>query len=115
MNRMGKYLVRPLHDKSFVAQRPYLCYKYALLSFFFTNFTLQKFVCAEMENRKKDDNVTDADPNNVMHHFQFGHAIDVAMGNKCPTAEWRSWKDVLENAKKTVMDELLVRILLMDE
>ncbi|KAB2632986.1 serine hydroxymethyltransferase 7-like [Pyrus ussuriensis x Pyrus communis] len=30
------------------------------------------------------------------------------MGNNRPTAEWRSWKDMLENAKKAVMDELLV-------
>ncbi|TQD75873.1 hypothetical protein C1H46_038592 [Malus baccata] len=42
-----------------------------------------------------------------MQHFQFAHAIVVAMGNNCPTAEWRSWKGVLEIAKKAVMDELL--------
>ncbi|XP_050112135.1 uncharacterized protein LOC126590687 [Malus sylvestris] len=68
-----------------------------------------------MENRKKDDNVTDADPNNVMHHFQFAHAIAIAMGSKCPTTEWHSWKDVPENAKKAVMDELLCNYTLDDE
>ncbi|KAB2629496.1 hypothetical protein D8674_034291 [Pyrus ussuriensis x Pyrus communis] len=30
------------------------------------------------------------------------------MGNNCPTIEWYSWKDVPENTKKAVMDELLV-------
>ncbi|KAB2613189.1 hypothetical protein D8674_035505 [Pyrus ussuriensis x Pyrus communis] len=31
------------------------------------------------------------------------------MENNCPTAEWRFWKDVSENAKKAVIDELLVK------
>ncbi|KAB2606291.1 hypothetical protein D8674_006008 [Pyrus ussuriensis x Pyrus communis] len=31
------------------------------------------------------------------------------MGNNCPTAEWHSWKNVPENVKKVVMDELLCK------
>ncbi|XP_050102116.1 uncharacterized protein LOC126582147 [Malus sylvestris] len=68
-----------------------------------------------MEDKNKDDNVTDADLNDLMQHFQFTHAIAVAMGNNCLTTEWRSWKDVLENAKKAVMDELLCKYTLDDE
>ncbi|KAM1634263.1 hypothetical protein ACFX1S_012629 [Malus domestica] len=68
-----------------------------------------------MEDKNKDDNVTDADPNNLMHHFHFAHAIVVAMGNNCPIAEWRSWKDVPENAKKAVMDALLCKYTLDDD
>ncbi|TQE14286.1 hypothetical protein C1H46_000205 [Malus baccata] len=60
-----------------------------------------------MEDKNKDDKATDADPNDLMQHFQFEHAIAIAMGNNCPTTEWRFWKDVSENAKKAVVDELL--------
>ncbi|KAB2597874.1 hypothetical protein D8674_000794 [Pyrus ussuriensis x Pyrus communis] len=67
-----------------------------------------------MEDKNKDDNMTDENPNDLMQHFQFMHAIVVAMGNNCPTAEWHSWKDVLENAKKAVMDELLCKYTLDD-
>ncbi|TQE00814.1 hypothetical protein C1H46_013609 [Malus baccata] len=37
------------------------------------------------------------------------------MGNNCPTAKWRSWKDVPENAKKAVMDELLCKYTFDDD
>ncbi|KAB2617638.1 hypothetical protein D8674_013507 [Pyrus ussuriensis x Pyrus communis] len=50
-----------------------------------------------------------------MQHFQFAYAITVAMGNNYPTIMWRSWKDVSENAKKAVMDELLCKYTLDDE
>ncbi|KAB2603030.1 hypothetical protein D8674_004035 [Pyrus ussuriensis x Pyrus communis] len=68
-----------------------------------------------MENINKDDNVTDANPNDLMHHFQFAHLIVVAIGNNCHTAKWHSWKDVPENVKKAVMDELLCKYTLDDE
>ncbi|KAB2611019.1 hypothetical protein D8674_019051 [Pyrus ussuriensis x Pyrus communis] len=61
-----------------------------------------------MEDKNKDQSVTNANPNDLRQHFQFAHAIAVAMGNNCPTAEWRSWKDVPENAKKVVMEELFL-------
>ena len=50
----------------------------------------------------------------MREHFEFAHAIAGAMGNNCPTSEWRSREDVSGNVKKAVMDELLVSILLMD-
>ncbi|TQE05697.1 hypothetical protein C1H46_008716 [Malus baccata] len=62
-----------------------------------------------MEDKNKDQSVTDADPNNLRQHFQFTHAIAVAMGNNFPTAEWCFWKDVPENVKKAVMEELLMK------
>ncbi|XP_050137095.1 uncharacterized protein LOC126612670 [Malus sylvestris] len=68
-----------------------------------------------MEDKNKDQSVIDADPNNLRQHFQFTHAIVVAMGNNCPTAEWRSWKDVPENVKKAVMEELLSKYTLDDD
>ncbi|KAB2630724.1 hypothetical protein D8674_008243 [Pyrus ussuriensis x Pyrus communis] len=68
-----------------------------------------------MEDKNKDHSLTDADPNDLRQHFQFEHAIAVAVGNNCPTTEWRSWKDVLENEKKAMVDELLGSILLMDQ
>ncbi|TQE02395.1 hypothetical protein C1H46_012034 [Malus baccata] len=37
------------------------------------------------------------------------------MGNNCPIAEWHSWKDVLKNVKKAVIDELLCRYTLDDD
>ena len=67
-----------------------------------------------MEDKNKDQSVTDSDPNDLRQHSLFAHAIAVAMGNNCPTVEWRSWKDVPGNVKKVVIDELLVSILLMD-
>ncbi|KAB2606188.1 hypothetical protein D8674_005905 [Pyrus ussuriensis x Pyrus communis] len=68
----------------------------------------------EMEDKNKDQSVTDVNPNDLRQHFQFAHAIAVAMGNNCSTAEWRSWKDVPENAKKAVMEELLLMKLMED-
>ncbi|KAB2632640.1 hypothetical protein D8674_028887 [Pyrus ussuriensis x Pyrus communis] len=68
-----------------------------------------------MEDKNKDDNVTNADPNDFRQHFQFAHAIAVAMGNNCPIAEWCSRKDVPENAKKAMMDELLCKYTLDDD
>ena len=67
-----------------------------------------------MADKNKDKSVRNANPHDLREHFEFVHAIAVAMRNNCPTAEWRSWKDVPGNVKKVVMDELLVSILLMD-
>ena len=67
-----------------------------------------------MKDKNKDQSVP-ANPNDLRQHVEFVHAIDISMGNNCPTAEWRSWKNVPENVKKAVMDELLVSILLMDQ
>ena len=72
-------------------------------------------VRAGMADKNKDESVRDANPHDLREHFEFAHAIAVAMGNNCPTAEWRSWEDVPGNVKKAVMDELLVSILLMDQ
>ncbi|KAB2632768.1 hypothetical protein D8674_029015 [Pyrus ussuriensis x Pyrus communis] len=68
-----------------------------------------------MEDKNKDQSVLAANPNNLWQHFEFAHAISVAMRNNCPTAEWRSWKFVVENAKKAVMDELLCKYTLDDD
>ncbi|XP_050146691.1 uncharacterized protein LOC126622082 [Malus sylvestris] len=68
-----------------------------------------------MANKNKDENVCNANPHNVRQHFEFAHAIAVATGNNCPTAEWRSWKDVTGNVKKAVMDELLCKYTLDDD
>ncbi|XP_050135163.1 uncharacterized protein LOC126611022 [Malus sylvestris] len=68
-----------------------------------------------MEDKNKDHSVTDIDSNDLRQHFQFAHAIAVAMGNNCPTAEWHSWKDVPKNAKKAVMEELLGKYTLDDD
>ncbi|KAB2612987.1 hypothetical protein D8674_035303 [Pyrus ussuriensis x Pyrus communis] len=37
------------------------------------------------------------------------------MGNNCPITKWRSWKDVLGNVKKAVMDELVCKYVFDDE
>ncbi|TQD75080.1 hypothetical protein C1H46_039387 [Malus baccata] len=68
-----------------------------------------------MEDKNKDQSVPIADPNDLRQHFEFVHAIDVAMGNNCPTTRWHSWKDVPKNAKKPVMDELLCKYTLDDD
>ncbi|TQD75894.1 hypothetical protein C1H46_038575 [Malus baccata] len=67
-----------------------------------------------MEDKNKDQNLpTDSD--DLRNHVEFTHAIAVTMGNNCPTIEWRSWKDVPENVKKMVMDELLCKYTLDDD
>ncbi|TQD71434.1 hypothetical protein C1H46_043031 [Malus baccata] len=63
-----------------------------------------------MADKNKDENVRDANPHDLREHFEFAHAIVVAMGNNCPTTEWHSWKDIAGNVKKVVMDELLYDI-----
>ncbi|XP_050121244.1 uncharacterized protein LOC126598913 [Malus sylvestris] len=68
-----------------------------------------------MANKNKDESVRDTNPHDLRQHFEFAHAIAVAMGNNYPTAEWRSWKDVPENVKKVVMDELLCKYTLNDD
>ena len=55
---------------------------------------------------KNRDQIMLANPYDLRQHMKFTHAIGVAMRNNCPTAEWRSWKYVRENAQKAVMDEL---------
>ncbi|KAB2619861.1 serine hydroxymethyltransferase 7-like [Pyrus ussuriensis x Pyrus communis] len=61
-----------------------------------------------MADKNKDESVRNANLHDLRDHFEFAHAIAVAMGNNCPTVEWRSWEDVLGNVKKPVMDEVLV-------
>ncbi|KAB2616934.1 hypothetical protein D8674_012803 [Pyrus ussuriensis x Pyrus communis] len=68
-----------------------------------------------MTDKNKDESVHDANPHDLRQHFEFAHAIAVAMGNNCPTAEWRSWKDVPGIVKKVVMDELLCKYTLDDD
>ncbi|XP_050102459.1 uncharacterized protein LOC126582362 [Malus sylvestris] len=68
-----------------------------------------------MEDKNKEHSMIDADLNDLRQHFQFAHTIAVAIGNNCPTAEWRYWKDVPENAKKAVENELLCKYTLDDE
>ncbi|CAN6560709.1 unnamed protein product [Malus baccata var. baccata] len=46
-------------------------------------------------------------PYDLRQLVEFAHAIVVAMGNNCSTAEWRSRKYVHDCIKKVVMDELL--------
>ncbi|KAB2613202.1 hypothetical protein D8674_035518 [Pyrus ussuriensis x Pyrus communis] len=53
-----------------------------------------------MEDKNKDQSVPAINPNDLRQHFEFAHAIDVAMRNNCHTTEWRSWKDVPKNVKK---------------
>ncbi|XP_050109920.1 uncharacterized protein LOC126588829 [Malus sylvestris] len=60
-----------------------------------------------MEDKNKDQSMHVANPNDLRQHFEFAHTIAIAIGNNCPTAEWRSWKDVPVNMKKAMMDELL--------
>ncbi|KAB2629092.1 serine hydroxymethyltransferase 7-like [Pyrus ussuriensis x Pyrus communis] len=67
-----------------------------------------------MVDKSKDESVREANSHELREHFEFAHAIAIAMGNNCPTTEWRSWEDVPGNVKKAMMDELLVSILLMD-
>ncbi|TQD89149.1 hypothetical protein C1H46_025318 [Malus baccata] len=47
-----------------------------------------------MADKNNDESVRDANPHDLREHFEFSHAIAIAMGNNCPTAEWHSWKDV---------------------
>ncbi|TQE12182.1 hypothetical protein C1H46_002252 [Malus baccata] len=68
-----------------------------------------------MVDKNNDESVRDANPHDLKKHFEFAHVIAVAMGNNCPIAKWRSWKDVLKNVKKTVMDELLCKYVFDDE
>ncbi|CAN6713007.1 unnamed protein product [Malus baccata var. baccata] len=52
----------------------------------------------------------------MRQHVEFAHAIGVAIQNNCPTTEWHSWKYVLENVKRAVVDQLLVKLMkLMEE
>ena len=68
-----------------------------------------------MADKNNNESVRKADAHDMREHFAFACAIAAAMRNNCPTAEWRSWKYVPGNVNKLVMDELLVRILLMDQ
>ncbi|KAM2391115.1 hypothetical protein ACFX1X_034766 [Malus domestica] len=68
-----------------------------------------------MADKNKGETVRDANPHDLRDHFEFVHAITVAMGNNCLTAEWRSWEDVPGNVKKTVMDEVLCKYTLDDD
>ncbi|KAB2635958.1 hypothetical protein D8674_026492 [Pyrus ussuriensis x Pyrus communis] len=63
-----------------------------------------------MADKNKDKSVRDANPHDLREHFEFAHAIAVAMGNNCPIVEWRSWEDVPGNVKRIVMDKLLYTI-----
>ncbi|XP_068308868.1 uncharacterized protein [Pyrus communis] len=67
-----------------------------------------------MEDKNRDQSVPVANSNDLRQHFEFAHAIVVAIGDNCPTAEWCSWKDVPQNVKKAVMDELLCKYTLDD-
>ncbi|KAB2619903.1 hypothetical protein D8674_037469 [Pyrus ussuriensis x Pyrus communis] len=58
-------------------------------------------------DKNKDQSLHATNLNDPRQLFQFAHAIAIAMGNNCPTAEYRSWKNVPENVKKAMMDELL--------
>ncbi|KAB2595258.1 hypothetical protein D8674_030708 [Pyrus ussuriensis x Pyrus communis] len=60
-----------------------------------------------MNDKNKDQSVPAANPYDLGQQFQFTYTIVVAMVKNCPTTKWRSWKDVPENMKKAVMDELL--------
>ncbi|KAB2617237.1 hypothetical protein D8674_013106 [Pyrus ussuriensis x Pyrus communis] len=48
-----------------------------------------------MEDKNKDQSMTDADPNDLRQHFQFAHAIAIAI--------------VPEELKKSMLRELSVR------
>ncbi|KAB2608328.1 hypothetical protein D8674_011496 [Pyrus ussuriensis x Pyrus communis] len=67
-----------------------------------------------MEDKNRDQSVPVANSNDLRQHFKFAHAIVVAIGDNCPTAEWCSWKDVPQNVKKAMMDELLLVKLMED-
>nr|CBL94158.1 hypothetical protein [Malus domestica] len=68
-----------------------------------------------MTDKNKGETVHDANPHYLRDHFEFAHAIVVAMGNNCPTVEWCSWDDVLGNVKKDVMDEVICKYTLDDD
>ncbi|KAB2596023.1 hypothetical protein D8674_031473 [Pyrus ussuriensis x Pyrus communis] len=68
-----------------------------------------------MVDKNKVESVRDANLHDLRDHFEFAHAIVVAMGNNCLIAEWRSWEDVPGNVKKVVMDELLCKYTLDDD
>ncbi|KAB2622495.1 hypothetical protein D8674_024677 [Pyrus ussuriensis x Pyrus communis] len=67
-----------------------------------------------MADKNKYKSVRDTNPHDLRDHFEFAHAIAVAMGNNCPTTEWHSWEDVPENVKTAMMDELLLMKLMDD-
>ncbi|TQE02565.1 hypothetical protein C1H46_011799 [Malus baccata] len=68
-----------------------------------------------MADKNKGETVRDANPHDLRDHFEFVHAIAVAMGNNCLNAKWRSWEDVPENVKKAVMEEVLCKYTLDDD
>ncbi|KAB2635622.1 hypothetical protein D8674_026156 [Pyrus ussuriensis x Pyrus communis] len=68
-----------------------------------------------MVNKNKDESVRNANVHDLREHFEFVHVIAVAIGNNCPTIEWRSWENVPGNVKKVVMDELLCKYTLDDD
>ncbi|TQD78693.1 hypothetical protein C1H46_035744 [Malus baccata] len=68
-----------------------------------------------MVDKNKDQSVPVANLNDLKQHFEFAHTIAIAMGNNCPTTEWRSWKDVPVNVKKAMMDELLCKYIVDDD
>ncbi|CAN6677891.1 unnamed protein product [Malus baccata var. baccata] len=55
-----------------------------------------------------------SNPYDMRQHVEFAHAIGVAMRNNCHVAKWCSWKYMLENVKKVVMDQLLCNYTLDD-
>ncbi|KAB2617446.1 hypothetical protein D8674_013315 [Pyrus ussuriensis x Pyrus communis] len=61
-----------------------------------------------MADKNKGESVRNANPHDLKNHFEFVYAIVVAIGNNCPTGEWRSWEDVLGNVKKAMIDEVLM-------
>ncbi|KAB2614791.1 hypothetical protein D8674_021379 [Pyrus ussuriensis x Pyrus communis] len=51
-----------------------------------------------MEDKNKDHSMPAVDPNDLRQHFEFAHAIGVAMRNNCPT--------VPEELKNSMLREL---------
>ncbi|TQE14037.1 hypothetical protein C1H46_000331 [Malus baccata] len=68
-----------------------------------------------MADKNKDESLHNANLHDLRDHFEFAHAIAVAMGDNCPTAEWCSWEDMPGNVKKVVMDEVLCKYTLDDD
>ncbi|KAB2602928.1 hypothetical protein D8674_003933 [Pyrus ussuriensis x Pyrus communis] len=62
-----------------------------------------------MEDKNQEQSMP-SEPYDMRQYVEFEQTISVAMWNNCPTVEWCSWKYVLKNVKKAVMDLLLVRV-----
>ncbi|CAN6713178.1 unnamed protein product [Malus baccata var. baccata] len=71
-----------------------------------------------MEDKNREQSMPSG-PYDMSQYVEFAYAIDVAMQTNCPTAEWHSWKYVLENAKKAcnyTLDEMNEELMkLMEE